>query len=185
MKKRYITLNKILMLLMLILTCFLLTDYLKQSDAVTVESPPATQQIPSPTKEQEKTVRALVKKLKRSHYLDETLDNNFSEKVFNNYIELLDSSKTHFLKTDIDEFSKFRHILDDDLKGGNLESAFYIFRRYRMRREQRIKYTIEVLEKGVDAIDFNRDEYIEIERKDLPWCSDLNEAQELWLKLIK
>ncbi|MBN1907423.1 MAG: carboxy terminal-processing peptidase [Deltaproteobacteria bacterium] len=184
-KNRYITLNKILPLILLFITCFLLTDYLKQSDAVTIESAAATQQILSPTIDQEKTVRALVKKLKRSHYLDETLDNTFSEKVFNNYIELLDSSKTHFLKTDIDEFSKYRYTLDDDLKGGNLESAFSIYKRYHMRREQRIKYTIGVLEKGIDAINFNKDEYIEIDRKDLPWCADLSEAQGLWLNLIK
>ncbi len=184
MNNRFITLNKILLLLLLLLTCFLVTDYLKQSDAETIESAAAKQTL-TPTIEQGKTVRALVKKLKRSHYLDETLDNAFSEKVFDNYIELLDSSKTYFVKTDIDEFSKFRFILDDDLKAGNLESAFYIFRRYQMRREQRIKYTIGVIEKGVEAIDFNKDEYIEIERKDLPWCADLSEAQELWLKLIK
>lgn len=184
-KNRYITLNKILPLILLFITCFLLTDYLKQSDAVTIESTPATQQILSPTIDQEKTVRALVKKLKRSHYLDETLDNTFSEKVFNNYIELLDSSKTHFLKTDIDEFSKYRYTLDDDLKGGNLESAFFIYKRYHMRREQRIKYTIGVLEKGIDAINFNKDEYIETEREDLPWFADLAAAQGLWLNLIK
>jgi carboxyl-terminal processing protease len=139
MNNRFITLNKILLLLLLLLTCFLVTDYLKQSDAETIESAAAKQTL-TPTIEQGKTVRALVKKLKRSHYLDETLDNAFSEKVFDNYIELLDSSKTYFVKTDIDEFSKFRFILDDDLKAGNLESAFYIFRRYQMRREQRIKY---------------------------------------------
>jgi carboxyl-terminal processing protease len=183
-KNRYITLNKILLLLLLLVTSFLLIDYLKLSDAETIESATA-QQMLSPTKEQEKTVRNLVKKLKRSHYLDETLDNAFSEKVFNNYIELLDSSKTHFLKTDIDEFSKFRFILDDDLKGGNLESAFYIYRRYHMRREQRIKYTIGVLENEIAAIDFNTDEYIEIDRKKLPWCDDLNAAQRLWLNLLK
>ncbi len=184
LNNRYITLKKIIPLLLLLATCLLVTDYLKQSDAETIESASAKHTL-SPTIEQEKTVRAMVKKLKRSHYLDETLDNAFSEKVFNNYIELLDSSKSYFLKTDIDEFSKFRYTLDDDLKAGNLESAFYIYKRCHMRREQRIKYTLEVLEKGVGAIDFNKDEYLDIERKDLPWSADLTEAQGLWLKLIK
>lgn len=184
-KKRYITLNKIFLLLLLFLSCFLLTDYLKQSGAETIESTAATPQILSPTIDQQKTVRALLKKLKRSHYLDESLDDAFSEKIFNNYIELLDSSKTHFIKTDIDEFSKYRTLFDDDLKEGNLKPAFYIFKRYLMRRKERLDYTLGILEKGFDSIDFNKNGYLELERKNLPWCPDLNAAQALWSDLLK
>ena len=98
---RYFTLYKTLLLFLIILSSFLLADYLKQSDAETVDKAVTNQGFISPTKEQKDIVRALVKKLKRSHYLDEPLDDAFSKKIFNNYIDMLDSSKAYFLKTDI------------------------------------------------------------------------------------
>lgn len=184
-KIRYFTLPKTLSLLLIIAACFLLTDYLKQSDAETIDKGVTTQNSIVPIKEQKDTVKAIVKRLKRSHYLDEPLDNNFSEKIYDNYIEMLDPSKAHFLETDIIEFSKYRYLFDDELKDGDLESAFEIYRRYHMRRGERLEYTLGLLEKGIETISFDKEEYLDMERKDLPWCKDMNEVHALWLGLLK
>src|SRR5512145_512474 len=109
---RYFTVYKTLSLFLIIIFCFLLTDYLKKSDAETIDKTITAQGSIAPTKEQKETVRALVKKLKRSHYLDEPIDNAFSEKIYKNYLEMLDPSRTHFLQTDIDEFSKYQDVFD-------------------------------------------------------------------------
>jgi carboxyl-terminal processing protease len=182
---RYFTLYKTLLLFLIILSGFLATDYLKHSDAETIDKVITTQTSFVPTQEQKDIVRALVKKLKRSHYLDEPLDNAFSEKIYNNYIEMLDPSKAHFLKADIDEFAKYQDIFDDDLKDGKLETAFFIYSRYHERRKQRLTYTLQVINKDIDSLDFNKDEYLDLERKDLPWCIDMNSLEALWFGLIK
>jgi carboxyl-terminal processing protease len=182
---RFFTLYKTLLLFLVIFSGFLLTDYLKHSDAETINKPITAQSSFSPTKEQKDIVKELVKKLKRAHYLDEPLDNAFSEKIYNNYIEMLDPSRAYFFKADIDEFAKYQDIFDDDLKQENLETAFFIYSRYHERRKQRLEYTLQVLNNDIDSIDFNKDEYLELDRKNMPWCADMNSLKALWFELIK
>jgi carboxyl-terminal processing protease len=158
---------------------------IKQAYTETSEGTETVQGLPSPTKEQAKTTRALVKRLRRYHYLEEPFDDKFSEKVYDNYIKMLDPARTHFLASDIQEFSKYRHSFDEDLKDGNLQNAFFIYSRYYQRRKQRLDYTLELLDKGIDTMDFQKEEYLELDRENLPWLTDMVAAKDLWRRLLK
>ncbi len=184
-KIRFLSSFKVLLLALIIISGLLLAGNFKKTDADTGGKAKPVPGLLVPTKEQAKTTKALVKKLQRYHYLDEQFDNEFSEKIFNNYIEMLDPAKAHFLVADIDEFSKYRYSFDEDLKEGNLESAFFIYRRYHERRKQRLEYTLELLEKGVDSLDFTKNEYLELDRDNLPWYADMDAAKDLWRRLLK
>ena len=184
-KTRFFTLFKTLLLVMLVLSGLLLLGNFKQIDAEKGNDSKTDQNLLVPTKEQAKTTRALVKKLEKSHYLDEPIDNTFSEKVFNIYIKMLDPAKANFLATDIEEFSKYRHSFDEDLKKGDLKDAFFIYRRYQERRKQRLNYTLELLNKGIDSLDFKKTEFLELDREKLPWLTDMAAAKDLWRRLLK
>ena len=166
---RCFLLFKNLSLLLLVLGSLLLSGNIKQAFTETSDDTETLQSLLYPTKEQVKTTRALVKKLKRYHYLEEPFDDTFSEKVYDNYIKMLDPARTHFLEADIKEFSKYRHSFDEDLKDGNLKPAFFIYSQYHQRRKQRLEYTLELLDKGTDSLDFQKEEYLELDRENLPW----------------
>lgn len=180
-----LALFKTLSLVLIVFAGLLLASNFKQTKAETNDDIKAEQELFSPTKDHAKTTRALVKMLKSSHYLDEPFDDAFSEKVFNTYIKLLDPGKVHFLATDIKEFSIYSHSFDENLKKGNLEPAFFIYSRYYQRRQERLDYTLEFLNKGITSLEFKKTEYLELDREDLPWHADMDAAKDLWRRLLK
>ena len=58
--------------------------------------------------------------LEKAHYKPVAIDDNFSKGVYKDYIEALDPSKRYFLQSDIDEFSKYETLLDDEFLNKNL-----------------------------------------------------------------
>ena len=179
----FISLKKFILLLV-ILSCLLLTGIILAGSKETDENKDKPE-ILEPVKEQSKTAVALMKKLKRYHYLNIKINDSFSSKVFDNYIKLLDPGKVHFLAADINEFSKFRYSFDDDMKDGNLENAFFMYLRYHERRRQRLDYIQGLIEKGLGNMDFTKSESLELERDDLPWLADMDAAKDLWRRLLK
>ena len=70
-----------------------------------------------PDPEKDKILVGLVRyALKQGHYEPHAIDDEFSEKVFTDFIDALDPYKRFFLQTDIDEFSKYRNLIDDQIK---------------------------------------------------------------------
>ena len=61
--------------------------------------------------------------LTRGHYVQKELNDEFSEMVFNNFIDGLDPSKRYFTKNDLKEFSKYKFQIDNQLKESDI--AFY------------------------------------------------------------
>ena len=53
--------------------------------------------------------------LEKYHYNSIEINDEFSEKMFDAYIELLDSQKKYFLASDYKEFKKYRLKLDNQL----------------------------------------------------------------------
>ena len=53
--------------------------------------------------------------LEKGHFSPIEINDEFSEKMFDAYIELLDSQKKYFLSSDIREFKKYKLKLDNQL----------------------------------------------------------------------
>ena len=64
--------------------------------------------------------------LKKGHYNSIEIDDGISEKIFNSYIEQLDSQKD-FLQSDIRQFEKYKFKLDDQLKDHDLTFFDLVF----------------------------------------------------------
>jgi carboxyl-terminal processing protease len=138
-----------------------------------------------PEKIHAQTTREIVAMLDRFHYLHPRLDDSFSEKVFDGYLKMLDPGKAHFFAADIQEFSKYRDRFDENLKAGKLETAFAIYSRYHQRRLERMRYSLDLLEKGAEKLNFSKTEYLELERENEPWLADIETAHNLWRRLLK
>ncbi|MBK8944458.1 MAG: carboxy terminal-processing peptidase [Ignavibacteriae bacterium] len=120
--------------------------------------------------------------LSRYHYKKFDLDDSLSSVIFDNYINSLDYNKSYFLKSDIDEFEKYRFAIDENLHFGNLDAAFKIFNVYKTRMNERMKYVFGRLNK---EFDFTKNETYQINRDKEPWPISENELNEVWRKKLK
>lgn len=136
----------------------------------------------SPEPYQKETSRWLVRLLEQLHYKPMKLDDAFSEKILNNYIEILDSNKIYFYADDIQSFEMYKDKVDDAIKTGNVELAFNIFSLYIKRIKNRTDYSLELLNQ---PFDFTLDEEYVWDREDSPRITNEKDMNELWRKKIK
>ena len=119
------------------------------------------------------------------HYSQSPLRRNdeVSLKFLNNYIEALDPNRMVFLQSDVDEFrERFGKKLDDYSLRGQTQPAFVVFKRYLDRLEQRVNTAYTLIESDFD---FEQEEDFVVNRKDLPWPADHDEATDTWRKSVK
>ena len=127
----------------------------------------------------------VVELLKRHHYSKPPLNDARSAIIYDSYLKLLDPSRSYFLASDVAEFDKWKYQFDDFLKSGDLNAGFIIYKRYLDRVKSRLDFALAELNKGVDSLDFNAKETLEIDRKDAPWLKTEAELNDLWRKRIK
>lgn len=118
----------------------------------------------------------------RSHYKQFDLNDDFSQAIFQRYIEGIDYSHNIFTQKDIDGFHDWSLQLDDQLKAGNNQIAFDIYNFALKKRYERFVYALSLLD---DEITFDTDESIELDRSKAAWPKDVAELNELWRKRVK
>ncbi|SUD41213.1 carboxyl-terminal protease [Ectopseudomonas mendocina] len=138
-----------------------------------------------PDREQVIASLNVVELLRRHHYNKPPLNDERSIQIYDNYLKLLDPSRSYFTAADIAEFNQWRTKFDDLLKSGDLEPGFTIYRRHLTRLEERLNFALAELGKGVDRIDFTIDEELQVDREKAPWAKDRAELDELWRKRVK
>ncbi|MDB5151430.1 MAG: tail-specific protease [Mucilaginibacter sp.] len=116
------------------------------------------------------------------NYKKVPLNDSISQVVYNRYIKSLDENHNYLLASDIKDFEKFKTVLDDDLKGGNLSDVFYMFNVYQKRYNDRIKYSITQLDKNFD---FNTNETFTFDRDSLPYAASETEMNNIWTERVK
>ncbi|ALO46191.1 carboxy terminal-processing peptidase [Pseudohongiella spirulinae] len=132
-----------------------------------------------------RTAIELLRELETKHYSTVSFDNQFAERVFDNFLDGLDSQKLYFLQEDIDALIGYRETLDDALKNGNLQPAYDIYNIYHKRVLERLVWTVNFVEKELAGLDFTIDEYLEIDRDEAPWASTPEQLDDLWRQRIK
>ena len=138
-----------------------------------------------PTRQQSSTAEMVVERLEQLHYRKFPFDNTLSEEVFDRYIKDLDSGKSYFLKSDVDEFKRYRDQLDDSLQKGNLQPGFDIFNRYQERIEERLEYALSLVNAGIKSFDFTKNETLEIDPDKVDWPTSTADMNDLWRKRVK
>ena len=118
----------------------------------------------------------------RAHISQSNVNNESSIKILNSFIESLDSFKMYFLEDDITYFQRYRYKIDDTLKSGDLEPVFDMFSIYRLRVQQRLSYSINLVN-GINS--FEKEENYQFRAKKTKW-SKSNKALEIqWRKKTK
>lgn len=131
---------------------------------------------------QKETSRWVVRLLEQLHYKPVKLDDNFSAKILDNYIDTLDNNKVYFYAQDIEEFQVYRTEVDDAIKSGDVDMAFRIFTLYVKRIQERTDYALKLLEKDFD---FSIDEEYIWDREKLDRVTTEEQMNDLWRKRVK
>ena len=138
-----------------------------------------------PLAEHPRTSVNVVEQLRRNHYIRKPIDDALSSAMFDKYLSMLDGNRSYFLESDIKSFEQFRYMLDDALKGSDLDPAFYIFNRYQQRLLERLNYSLLLLEQGIDRFDFGVEESLLIDREAAQWPIDSQHQDDLWRRRVK
>jgi carboxyl-terminal processing protease len=116
------------------------------------------------------------------NYKKVDLNDSVSALIFNRYLKALDENHSYFLASDVKEFARYKTVLDDDIKEGNLNDAFYIFNVFQKRYIEHLNYSLVYLNKNFD---FNKKETFVYDRDQLPWPASQHEMDEMWGQRVK
>ena len=139
----------------------------------------------APESGQSALYREIIERLDARHYRAQSIDDNLSERYLDQYVEMLDSGKSYFLRSDIEEFSQWRLKLDDLAKRGDLKPGFTMFNRLRDRAIDQLNRNITLLEDVDYRIEYDTDESIMLDPEKRTWHESATAAALHWEKRIK
>lgn len=120
--------------------------------------------------------------IEKGHYDPAKIDDAFSKGVYKSYIEALDPSKRFFVQADIDEFSKYETLIDDQILSRDLSFFDLTYSRLEKRIEESKKYYKDILSK---PFDYKKDEVTNTDYEKLPFAKNDSELRDRWYKQIK
>ena len=135
-----------------------------------------------PTEQQSIALKTVAELISRLNYKKVTLNDSLSVVIYNRFIKSLDENHNYLLASDIKEFEKFKTVLDDNIKDGDLSNVFYMYNILQKRRAERIKYALTQLDKPYD---FTKNETFTYDRDNLPWMASEAEMDIEWSKRVK
>jgi len=135
-----------------------------------------------PTDRQRAIARRVGSILKEAHFRRAPIDDKLSAQVYERYLDLLDSQRSYFLASDINDFASSRLKFDDMILTGELEPGYVIFARFQQRNRERINYALGLLKTEPD---WTLSESFQFDREKAPWPTNQNEMNELWRKRVK
>jgi carboxyl-terminal processing protease len=120
--------------------------------------------------------------LERGHYSPKELDDNFSEEVYEDYLNNLDGQRRFFLQADINSFESFKYEIDDQLKNAELRFFDLTYTKLVERMDQVEDFYQELLEQ---PFDFSKKEEIDLDFEKATYANSLLELKQIWRKRFK
>lgn len=120
--------------------------------------------------------------LTRGHFVVKDMNDDFSETVFNSFIDGLDGSKRYFTQEDVKEFSKYKYQIDNQLLQDDLTFYKLVYGRFLDKIKNAKSYYGDLL---AQPFDFNKNETIDLDYKKMPFAKNDNQLIDYWRKQLK
>lgn len=120
--------------------------------------------------------------LESQHYSPKNINNDFSKKLFQKFLDQLDNDKSFFLQSDIDALQKYELTLDDEIKGAEIKFAPAVGVIYEKRLAEVTALYKEILN---EPFNFTKDESAMLDGSKLPYAANEAEQRDRWRKLLK
>lgn len=120
--------------------------------------------------------------LTRGHFVVKDMNDDFSEHVFNSFIDGLDPSKRYFTQKDIKEFSKYKYQIDNQLLQDDLTFYKLVYGRFLDKIKNAKSYYGDLL---AQPFNFKKDESIDLDYDKVPFAKNDNQLIDYWRKQLK
>jgi carboxyl-terminal processing protease len=120
--------------------------------------------------------------LDKLHYDPQIINDDFSIKVYDDFIDAVDSQKRFLLKSDIELFSQFRLSIDDQINSSDIAFFNIVYETLITRIDEVESFYSEILE---DPFNFQINEEINLDYENLDYASNLAELKRIWRKRLK
>ncbi|NUM31696.1 MAG: carboxy terminal-processing peptidase [Bacteroidetes bacterium] len=124
---------------------------------------------------------SILQNLEMYHYNPPKIDDDFSKKVFDEFITVLDANKRFFTQEDIEKISIYKTKIDDFAKNGDYEFYDKTMEIYENRINQNQKWYREILS---NPMDFNSNEIFNYDDKQ-PFAKNETELKDRLTKFLK
>ena len=120
--------------------------------------------------------------LDKLHYDPKVINDDFSIKVYDDFIDAVDSQKRFLLKSDIELFSQFRLLIDDQINSSDITFFNLVHETLKTRIDEVEYFYEEILEV---PFNFQVNEEINLDYDNLEYAENSNELKKIWRKRLK
>lgn len=139
-------------------------------------------QIEDPIEKEAVILKSVVNILERAHFKPKDINDDFSKKVYQSYLDLLDGGKRFLIQADVDKLKPYEKQIDDEILSTKL-NFFNASLDIINAAQSRVKsYYKEILAKPMT---FNEKETISYDFEKMPYAKNEKELYARWEKILK
>ncbi|MFL2614564.1 MAG: carboxy terminal-processing peptidase [Candidatus Marisimplicoccus sp.] len=120
--------------------------------------------------------------LDKLHYDPQIINDDFSIKVYDDFIDAVDSQKRFLLKSDLELFSQYRMSIDDQINSSDIAFFNVVYETLKKRIDEVENFYGEILEV---PFNFQINEEINLDYENLEYASSSDELKKIWRKRLK
>ena len=127
-------------------------------------------------------LNVVIQSLNSSHYTPLEINDDFSEKVFDLFVQRLDYNKRFLIEPDIESMKKYRHKIDNEIKDITFNFLNVTTELLIRRTKEAQQYYRDILK---EPFNFNKNEEIELNPKRIKYAKNKKGLKEQWRKYLK
>ena len=120
--------------------------------------------------------------LDKLHYDPKIINDDFSVNVYDDFINAIDSQKRFLLKSDIELFSQYRLLIDDQINSSDIAFFNLVHETLKTRIDEVEGFYEEILEV---PFNFQVNEEINLDYDNLEYAENSNKLKKIWRKRLK
>jgi len=138
--------------------------------------------IGDPVEKEAIILKSVVNLLEKAHFKPKDINDDFSRKVYKNYLTLLDGGKRFFTQKDIDQLKPYEAQLDDQIKAGNFDFFNKSLELISAAQNRTQAFYKEILS---HPMSFDKNESISYDFDNMPYARTEKELKDRWEKILK
>lgn len=132
--------------------------------------------------QQQKLLSTVGALLEQQHYSPKKIDDDFSKKIFNAYLDQLDGDKSIFIASDVNGLKKYEKSIDDEIHGSGIQFQPAVSAIYEKRIAETMIFYKDILSK---PFDYTVNESVQLDGDKLSYTNSDAERKDRWRKKLK
>lgn len=137
---------------------------------------------PDPSEKEDLIMYSVSSILEQVHFRPLEINDDFSEKAFNYYLDMLDNSKRFLTQEEVDQLAIYKDQIDDQYKERNLD----FFNLSETLINSAIERAEVIYKEEIQKdFEFESNEMINVDREEVPFAQNEEELRDSWRKMLK